>query len=822
MTAPDPGRARLVRRCLQRYEMLMTAHQAETATRIGQGGRTQASPDEDALQRAASISLARISESTAAYDTTKRVEGLIHAASIALVTDHMGDTRRKWYDEKSIRDLLSEVPQPDLSWAPGGNASPTATNLLEFALNLLGHFSHDGQAIERRVDYLELRVVVLLAWIRAGRLESDPGGRWSESLRHRHDELVIPASGLEHYRWRFEYERIAALCAAGSVEEIDAYLEQSDPSSRKELGRIAEDWSRGKVLFGRSVAQYLSGATSPAELLEALTHEIPDALYAGKNDSVGYLIHQLNAKLCAMDVASSAAGEAGAGAVMRLAQEAMADIELIMKRWRILARSSSSLTSMLLACLGDIAVVCAAHPALGSETGFRLATMVKQSSLMHLLRDPAVELPKVVRRQLVRINEQEQLLWDPNIESEAREAVRADYEAALERAMATHADIAKLEKKVLSALGPLMIDMNGLTDGAPDDVRSRLGGAEALDFVWIATSANPSAKRWFRTHISATGGFTFTGPHRPFPRKRAQGQASLAWLRSLSQLLLPPGLVAAEETTLLISPHQAHDEVPWPALLVGDAHLAERCSVALVPSLPNLARESVGPASGPGLAQLVEQGMKNGRPHGQRLRLDAELASWGYAPLPGEHVHTLRDATGRNSQRLDSGDIATLLRRHSESTGFLHIAAHCSGKGIRQTINLPHDLTVSQAFGLPWPPSVLLATCYSGQLGEDSEPLALSVAVLLGGATAVVAGIGEIADSVAGFLSSRIVAAVREGTELSLPDLLRAAQRAAIAEQLDPGEWGRLVAYVRGNGAEVGDTEMPHGARESVGESTSC
>ncbi|MFC0316049.1 CHAT domain-containing protein [Gordonia phosphorivorans] len=786
--------------------MLITAHKAETAIRINHSRKARPVVDREPLRQAASAHLARASEAADPYATPNRVQNLAHAASIALFTDQMGDSRRKWFDEDDVVGHLARTKELDLGWLRQRRdahklEAPTAAHLLEFALGLIGHFDESG-GVAGEVDYLELRVKIVLGWIRSSRIGDSPGTRWSDSLHDRIEEDLIPGTSLEYYRWNFEYERIAALCGSGSVEDIAAYLDGSDPAERPELLAISQHWWRGKVLFARALAEYLCGRSSADDLVYALTVHVPDALSAGRTDSAEYVIHQLNATLCAMDVTNRLDGPVATKVVER-ALDAIAAVERIMTRWRILARSGSSLALVLRACLGDVAFMCARNPAIASEAGFRLATIVKQSTLGLLLRDPAVDLPRVVRTYLTQIAEQEEILWNGNLESEFSESVRADQEAALEKIRNAQLNISRNETRVLQRLGPLSIDMTGEMQAEPDDIRDRLHGAEALDFVWLARTVNPSDESWFKTHISPTGKFTFTGPYGSFNAEQGKDQLAAEWLQGLPKALLPADLGEGDASMLLISPHQKHDQVPWPALQLGDQFLAERYTIALVPSLPNLSDEVIEAVSGPNMAYLAGDVVRNGRAVGSPLDLTAELASWEYRPGPGEQVHVLLDERGWKSRAAGSTDLAELLAEHAESTGFLHVAAHCAGSGLRQKIQLAKELTVAQAFSLKWPRSVLLATCHSGEIGEDSEPLALSVALMLGGATSVVAGIGGVDDRGAGYLSSRIVTAVREGTDQTLPELLRAAQCAAIADGLGPGEWGRLVAYVRGNGVET-------------------
>ncbi|GAA4744925.1 CHAT domain-containing protein [Gordonia alkaliphila] len=775
----------LVRRCVRRYDLLISAHETENAIRTV---LPHAVDNDDGLAQAAAIHLGLASsQDPLDTDIATRVENLCHAAAIALFADQIGGIM--WYRRELVERQISTIQDVDISWRVSEQRLPTPAELYRYALVLLGHFDETTDFVQI-VPYLERRIPALLSWVRACRLQFSVEPGWDDHIRNGLDRRLASGSGVEHYRFHFEYERLAAQCETGSIEDVSSYLAGAHAEFLRDTEGIMGETSLWvKVLLGRSFAEYLCGRIGEGVVVDVLTIDVPNTLEAGRRDSVGHVIHELNAALCAVDFAAELESPSPQ-TLSSLVTAAIDRIDWIMNRWRVLARSGGALSVVLKACLGDLAEVCAAHSEILAECGFRIALIVKRSTLTHLLRDPAVELPEIFREYLKNISIHDDNLWDA--EGEERYAIEEERDRTIE----------EYELRISAALGPMVLELYdpGLLDVR--EVIARIASVEALDYVWVGRSARPLLTQWFRTHISRTGVVTFTGPYKSLKDAPVPLQTTDEWVREISPALLPPEMssTADENQILLISPHAAHDGIPWPALRLDGEYLVENRTVSVVPCLANLADEELGSVTGPSVAHMVAAPIVRGdRTIGAGLDMGAELASWGYEPPPDVLVHTVQERAGEGSRRTDI-DLLQLLRTRAKDYGFLHVSAHCGGTGLRQAIYLPQSLSVAQAFNVSWPPAVLLATCHSGEGMSGAEPLALCVAVMFGGARSVIAGVGPVISSGASYLVAAIVEAVRGGTVLTLPELLRDAQRAAIVGGLDPDEWGRLVAYVRGTG----------------------
>ena len=250
---------------------------------------------------------------------------------------------------------------------------------------------------------------------------------------------------------------------------------------------------------------------------------------------------------------------------------------------------------------------------------------------------------------------------------------------------------------------------------------------------------------------------------------------------------------------LVVSPHGSLDLVPWATLRTAthQPRLIQRFAVVLSPCLANLSADPPTRVRQPALVHLVaREPTKAGRTVGQRLKLDAEFASWGRQYAATSDVLSFDSSTGEPTP---GDDLKRILRERAAQFGFLHLAAHGDGSGLDQTLYIPEPFTAAEAFDLQWPAAVLLAVCHSGEINVQkfTEPLAFCIAVLAGGASAVTAGIGQVSDAGAGFIAARIVDQIRGGSLESLPRLLRRAQLEAIRRDLPTWQWGRFVTYTR-------------------------
>jgi hypothetical protein len=802
----DP-RHRLVTRCIRRYDILMSAHRAEVAMRINRVGYDTTIFDADDLMlRAATTHLQEGSKDEPnVRDDAARIESLNHAAALAEIARMLGLSDARWFDPSAVRGVAMAQEHCDFGWMGAEERAPTAAELYKHSLSILGHFASSDLADTSEVEFMELRVATYWSYVRGLRIGSRRSSGWLAESMEVDEDAFFAGTGLEHYRLHFECERLAELCKPKDTTALQKYLDSGRASQAAAVAR--ESWWRGRLQLIEAFASYLTGRIDRRALLQALTDTVPDhlpdtvsdLLRSRARESPDYLIHELNAALCAMDVAHVGGGQSGDDVVYRLAKQAVDRVEEIFRRWRLLARSQSPLAAALRACLGDVAEVCATRTGDVNELGFRVSTLIKQNTLSHILQNPTIALPQHIQNHLMEISGIDQDLWNPQVSTQLKYKLQEQRDAAREG----------LERRIQARFHLLSLDLLDPAEVDTAKTISSLGGRPALDFVWIESTGNPTLKSWFRTFIDASGNIEFSRQSDDFSSdlvsKVAMGTAIPERpLADLSAALLPcqldgtdPGEGVAE---LIVSPHGTLDLVPWAALRphTDGPRLVENYSVVLSPCLANLSAERPSEISEPALVHLVaKEHTKDGKVVGQRLKLSAEFESWGrHYEDEFDDVLSFESITDRP---VPDKDLKRALRERATSFGFLHLAAHGEGSGLSQAIHLPEPFTAAEAFGLSWPPAVLLAVCHSGEINvrKFTEPLAFCIAVLAGGAGAVAAGIGQVSDAGAGFIASRIVEHVRSGPSHPLPELLRQAQLEAIRYNLPSWQWARFVTYVR-------------------------
>lgn len=780
----------------------MSAHRAELALKINRVGHETALFDaEDSTKRAMTAHLVGGSTINTEFDNdATRVNSLRHAAAIAEFSELLMRDDDTWFDEVAIRAHLPTNSPTDCRWMTAQGLTPTPAGLYGHALDVLGHYAAPDVTDTTHVRFLELRASTYWLYLRALRIEKDPDSQ--AALDTLDVDRFLAGTGIGFHRLHLETERLAALCRF-SEDKSHLMAGLSQGKTEAAMNSASRSWWLGRLQLVHAMARYQAGQLSGVELLGALSdkadqgtpHNVTDRLRTRERSSPDYYVHQLSTTLCAMDVAHRLAVEVRHDIVYQLAQSAIAYIEKLFQGWRVLARSQSPLAAALRACLGDVADVCAARPGAINELGFRVSTLIKQNTLTHVLQDSSLSLPKHIQQHLAMITQIDNDLWATDISPRAQHELRQDRDTARQQLERLIQD--RLHLMSLEYLDPDKVDTA--------QIISSLDGRQALDYAWIESTNNPRLASWYRTHVTPLGEVNFAKQPAGFRAwlidEVATGHdVTVDDLQALSVMLIPQELKGDGNTEvvdpLIISPHNSLDIVPWPALLGVAGPLIDSFVISLTPCLANLSTAKPADVVEPALVHLVAQEITVGNQFtGQRLNLGAEFASWQQPYDPTVDTVLSLD-TGTGAPLPDGGLKAAL--RNGRSYGFLHVAAHGSGEGLRHTIYLPEPFTAAEAFGCEWPAAVLLAVCHSGELRNQvfTEPLALCVAVLAGGASAVVAGMGEVSDEGAGFIASHIATRVRDKASAPLPELLRDAQLAARSFGLSKWQWSRFITYV--------------------------
>lgn len=781
----------------------MTAHRAEVAFKINRGGHDAPLFDTDDMTKRAATAQLREASNVNPYfnNDATRVQHLRHAAAIAELGDLLERSDDSWFDLDAVRVAVSTLENPDLGWLPENESAPKPTQLYEHALQILGHFASSDLADTTEVKFLEARADTFWLYVRALRLGRNRNDGWLATLAELDEDRFFAGTCREHYRLHIECERLAGLCQSDGTGSVSDYL----ASERTKLAQheASRSWWLGRLQLVHALAQYHAGHVDDRGLLRVLTDTVSDHIpntvtdhfRVAERQSAEFIIHQLNAALCAMDTAHRA--DEPDDVIFRSAKIAVDFIQELFQRWRILARSQSPLAAALRACLGDIAAVCAAHGGAVNDLGFRVATLIKQNTLSHILQNTSISLPKLIRDHLRAISQIDNQLWNADLSARTRHELSRDRRT--KREQLERSIHARLHLMSLDYLDPQAVNTN--------DIVANLGGRPALDYVWIESTAQPHLKTWYRTFItfiSPDGELDFAKQPRHFAFNLGDKRVPDDQLPELSRLLLPDGLDAVTRhgsiPELLISPHNDLDIVPWAALTlgVGRPRLVESFVLALTPCLASLSANRPGRVRGPALARLVAKEITiDGKVIGHRLNLEEEFRSWGH-----DYDDSFRGVLffGSDNGQVDaSDDLANVLRQAEPRYGLLHVAAHGGGSGLRGTVYLPEPFTAAEAFGVEWPAAVLLAVCHAGEIaaGRFTEPLAFCIAVLAGGASAVTAGIGQVSDEGAGLIASRMIERFRAGSAGTLPELLREAQLHAINRNVATWKWSRFVTYVR-------------------------
>jgi CHAT domain-containing protein len=260
-----------------------------------------------------------------------------------------------------------------------------------------------------------------------------------------------------------------------------------------------------------------------------------------------------------------------------------------------------------------------------------------------------------------------------------------------------------------------------------------------------------------------------------------RGQTSTSWaaLRSLAERLLPMALRARLHPghRLLIAPCGPLHALPWAALRIGDAWLAE---LAIIQQVSTLAQTSAAlPAPMPeSRALLVGCETFGGRAPdlpGALASLDRVQACW-----PG--TVTRLEAAQATRQTLIELEASGDLRHYQ----LIHIASHAqfgAARGLLGHIKLSDDdLLVDEVLRLGLGPALVVLAACEGAAGEvlpGDEVLGISHALLAAGAATVVASLWPIYDLAVPYLLDGFYRGLLGGVDPALA--LTQSQRALLA-----------------------------------------
>lgn len=273
-----------------------------------------------------------------------------------------------------------------------------------------------------------------------------------------------------------------------------------------------------------------------------------------------------------------------------------------------------------------------------------------------------------------------------------------------------------------------------------------------------------------------------------------QGAADQPWqrLRALAQRLLPADAQARLHPTqrLLIVPADVLHALPWAALRLPEAWLAERAQIQL---LPSLAIWSALSRQAPAYT-------------GQSLFIGCARFGERAAALPGVAAeqamlarHWPQAASLRNKQASRSALLGQAQRGELRQYRLIHIASHAQlapARGHLAHLKLADaDLTLEDIGRLNLDGCLVVLSACDGAAAEvlpGEEAHSLSWALLAAGARAVLASLWPIDDQSVVTLLDHFYAALAHAGDATIA--LAQAQRTALrAAPADPAVWGCFV-----------------------------
>ena len=768
-----------VKRVMHRYDSCLLAHRAEVASRInmGENARRIVFNRPDILRSA-------VERHLAAADTTQ-----------------MG-IDPEWVDAfNRIGDIASFAQSMSLNstatWWPLDRPAPRAQAVYAQARAAQDELTAAATYLGGNRDR-EAYTYALVAEHRMARLSSD-FSRLPQLLDCSGDDELFRASGVEDRRIDLECERILALVWAGRLDELDEWL---SPERTTVISRFEQTLTFAKYRMVRLLATYARGGVDSDQLPGMFEHDVLGVLDGPRESKVRFMVHEAAIRLTLAELYDQCGDSEGLAQQLDLVVAIVTEVQ---SRWALTARSHSPLAAVLRRTLGDVAVLAARSG--NARVGFGVTIHLKQGAIAHLLQNREVQFPSHIRKRLNQLAYLDGQLFDTYdaIDDEGRASIqqlrRAERAAALQNFHDTCLDYVYPDRVTLQ------------------DVRSRLGDRFGVEYVLCETHSGGTKQFLFRLEVLPSGAMTFSELIlRESTVRRVSDAHFDGDLRGLSKELFSEQLLEAmrlacrsARPNLLISPDTTiaglpWAGLPWPETTVDESVerlLIEDVTVALAPTLACVSQRRPGPITGPVLASLIADPVRrtDGTVLGA-LSLDAELDAWGISGSEsafqgvGTFAGTRDVATGELSVQALGAGLVEELRDPSHEYGFLHVSAHGDGEGLGHELMVPQPLTAAAAFGLRWPANVLLAACHLGSLqAARSEPLAFSIAVLIGGAGSVVTSSGALDDELAGRVAASIIRAVRSGSPLPLADLLARAQLALHRESVPVGGWARLITY---------------------------
>ncbi|PRX23379.1 CHAT domain-containing protein [Actinoplanes italicus] len=681
--------------------------------------------------------------------------------------------------------LFSRLTEIDLEW------STESDSTARFGPALLRELAdvRETRAGEEIDGDVYTAVIARRRAIREIRCDGDLTTAADEADR---DDREFAGVGADHHRAEYQVELMFALLLDGRAGDARERLAGSG------FWKAAKDYrypSEHRFHYADGLGAWADGdLTTAAGLLERAHRH----LRRTGGGSAAYDIEDLVVSLARADLLASF-GDRSVSVVNEVVdrlEDALRLTERIRQRWGVVSRSRSPLSVAFRRIYGDIARVAAVLTGRqAAEIGLRAVLSAKQTGFAGLMRAGRTHVPGRRLRNLIE------------------QAVAAENEAVKpslggEDLRDTDGHLAGLRQQIVEVVSPMLADLVLPVPPNVARVIDAVGDRYAIDYVALPDSLD-GATMWFRTLIEPSGAISFDSlvvgsdlgafigaVSRPGTRLAEFFLGDPDW-RGLAAVLLPATLVnrltAAPEqpsAELVVSAHSALSLMPWAALELDDGiRLVHRAVLMQTPVLTALSGNVAGAVTGPAVVQLVARsagGVDVGR----------ERRSWRLAAAVDGQVPLSRCSIGDDAPPVElTGTFAAALSE--TGWGFAHVAAHGQGSGLDQSLDLPGGrVSAGQALTLPWPASVLMASCDVGRLMniDDGEPINFVMALLAGGSDSVVACIDEVDDQFTGAIAEHVVKQIRDGT---VP--LRVALRDAV-EAFSGGPeqaWSLITAYGR-------------------------
>ena len=426
------------------------------------------------------------------------------------------------------------------------------------------------------------------------------------------------------------------------------------------------------------------------------------------------------------------------------------------------------------------------------ETAWVLIESLRRSAIADTLRQGGTELPPVVRGLLDRID----LLLEQHgggdldgpmprkdLDGRGRKASAGDTTNAIESALDEVRDEleAVLGEGFAAAYLPSAVTVTGLRD--------RVGDAHVVGY-WLTSDrvegwavwASPSGAPQIHHVVAPSGEVAALLAELPRHPDELEHPALLdpldepeteVW-RELAATLLPSGLLRllagqheGEPFNLYVVPDGSIARVPWAALRDPRGRpIARSARIQILPAIEVLESTEV--------------------PRTDQVAALLDRADGVGQPLPGlkHELAQLKQCFPEVQFCADLDELRSAL--HGGAVTGTYLAAHGVGEGLTQYLTFDGvALSAAQALLIPWPPWVVLASCFAGGIKGQAgrEPLGFPIACLLGGATSVIGGVIAIGGLATASIATG--AASRIGLGVEPAEALRQAQLAYLDEHPD-------------------------------------